>query len=89
MMLRRLPRSLVVFLGVVVATGALLGHAWDGLGLAGFLLFITSIDGKPAWKWFFDPPGNQDSGRDGARFMSWRRVLPQSPREQRRMPPLG
>ena len=26
---------------------------------------------------------------DGARFASWRRVSPQSPQEQRRMPPLG
>lgn len=89
MILRRQPWSLWAFLGFVIAVGAIVGHLWDGLGLAGFLLFISSIDAKPAWKWFYDAPGNQDSGRDGARFLSWRRVLPQSPREQRRMPPLG
>ena len=68
MILRRQPWSLWTFLGFVVAVGAIVGHLWDGLGLAGFLLFISSIDGKPAWKWFYDAPGNQDSGRDGARF---------------------
>jgi len=89
MTLRRPARSLLFFLAFVVALGAVSGHAWDGLGAAAFFLFVSSIEAKPAWKWFFDAPGNQDSGRDGARFASWRRVSPQSPQEQRRMPPLG
>jgi hypothetical protein len=89
MTLRRPPRSLLVFLGLVVAVGAAVHHLVDGLGLAGFFLFISSIEGKPAWKWFFDAPGNQDSGRNGARSFSWRRLGAQSPQEQRRMPPLG
>jgi hypothetical protein len=89
MTLRRPARSLWLFLAAVVAVATVVGHLWDGLGLAGFLLFVSSIEGKPAWKFFFDPPGGPDSGRDGARHFSWRRVLPQSPQEQRRMPPLG
>jgi hypothetical protein len=89
MTLRRPARSLLFFLGFVVALATVLGHLWDGLGVAAFFLFVSSIEAKPAWKWFYDAPGNQDSGRDGARFFSWRRVLPQSPQEQRRMPPLG
>ena len=88
MMLRRLPRSLLIFLGLVIAVGALVGHVWDGIGVAAFFLFISSIDGKPAWKFFFDPPGSQDSGRASGRFFTWRRVQPLAPREQRRMPPI-
>lgn len=89
MTLRRPARSLLLFLALVVALCAVFGQVWDGLGVAAFLLFVSSIEAKPAWKWFYDAPGNQDSGRDGARFVSWRRVSPQSPQEQRRMPPLG
>ncbi|MDQ2967753.1 MAG: hypothetical protein M3R37_05465 [Actinomycetota bacterium] len=88
MMLRRPARSLWLFLGLVVAVGALFGHAWDGAALAAFFLFISSIDAKPAFKAQFDAPGSQDSGRGAGRFLSWRRVLPQSPHEQRRMPRL-
>jgi hypothetical protein len=81
--LRRPPLSLWLFLGLVVLGGMLVHHLWDGIGLAAFLLFLTSIEAKPAWKWFFDPPGDKGNGR----FLSWRRVLPVSPREQRRLPP--
>ena len=86
MTLRRVPLSLWLFLGFVVAVGAVLGHAWDGLGLAAFFLFVSSIEAKPAWKFFFDPPGSQDSGRASGRFFTWRRVVPVSPQEQRRLP---
>jgi hypothetical protein len=89
MTLRTPTKSLLIFLGLVIAVGALVHHVVDGVGLAAFFLFISSIEGKPAWKWFFDAPGNQDSGRDGARHASWRRLGAQSPQEQRRMPPLG
>ena len=88
MMLRRPARSLWLFLGLVVAVATVLGHIWDGAGLAAFVLFISSIDAKPAFKAQFDAPGNQDSGRGAGRFLTWRRVHPQSPHEQRRMPRL-
>jgi len=57
MTLRTPPKSLVIFLGLVMAVGAVVHHLFDGIGLAAFFLFISSIEGKPAWKWFFDPPG--------------------------------
>ena len=76
MTLRTPSKSLLIFLGLVIAVGALVHHLVDGIGLAAFFLFIASIEGKPAWKWFFDAPGNQDSGRDGARHASWRRLGP-------------
>jgi hypothetical protein len=86
MMLRRPARSLWLFLGLVVAVAALLGHVWDGAAVAAFFLFISSIDHKPAFKAIFDPPGNQDSGRSAGRFLFGRYAGPMSPREQRRMP---
>ena len=88
MMLRRPAKSQLLFLGLVVAVGAVFGHVLEGAAFAVFFLFISSIDHKPAFKAIFDPPGNQDSGRGAGRFLSWRRVLPQSPHEQRRMPRL-
>jgi hypothetical protein len=83
MTLRRPPLSLWLFLGGVVLLGVLVHRLWDGIGVAAFLLFLSAIEAKPAWKWFFDPPGNRGNGR----FLSWRRVLPVSPREQRQLPP--
>lgn len=88
MMLRRPARSLWLFLGLIVVMAGLLGHGWDGTAVAAFFLFISSIDSKPAFKAQFDPPGSQDSGHGAGRFLSWRRVLPQSPHEQRHMPRL-
>jgi hypothetical protein len=88
MMLRRPARSLWIFLGLLVAVATLLGHIWDGVAFGAFFLFISSIDAKPAFKAHFDAPGDQDSGRGAGRFLTWRRVLPQSPHEQRRMPRL-
>jgi hypothetical protein len=86
MMLRRPPRSLWVFLGLVVAVGTLFGHILEGAAFAVFFLFIASIDHKPAFKAIFDPPGNQDSGRSAGRFEFGRYNGPMSPREQRQMP---
>jgi hypothetical protein len=81
--LRKLPPSLWLFLVAIVLVGALAHHLWDGIGIAGFILFLVSIEAKPAWKWFFDAPGNRGNGR----FLSWRRVIPVSPKEQRQYPP--
>jgi hypothetical protein len=86
MMLRKPARSLWLFLGLVVAVGAVFGHVLEGVAFAAFFLFIASIDNKPAFKALFDPPGNQDSGRSAGRFFLGRYVGPQSPREQQRMP---
>jgi hypothetical protein len=86
MMLRRPVRSLCVFLALILAVGALLGHVLEGLAFAAFFLFIASIDHKPAFKALYDPPGNQDSGRSAGRFFFARYNGPMSPQEQRRMP---
>jgi hypothetical protein len=88
MMLRRPARSLWLFLGLVVAVPAVFGHMLEGLAFAVFFLFISAIDAKPAFKAQFDAPGSQDSGRGAGRFLSWRRVLPLSPQDQRRLPSL-
>jgi hypothetical protein len=83
---RRPARSLVIFLVCVVAVGALVGHAINAAGLAGFFLFISSIEPKPAWKFWFDKPGDVDSGRSTGRFNSWQRVGATSPKEIARLP---
>ena len=83
MTLRRHPLSLWLFLGGIVLLGTLVGHLWDGVGVAAFILFLASIDAKPSWNWFFDAP----SKRGGGRFLTWRRVSQVSPKEQRQYPP--
>jgi hypothetical protein len=82
MTLRRPPLSLCLVLGLIVLVGVFVDHAWDGVGIAAFVFALTSIEAKPAWKWFFDEP----SKRGGGRFLTWRRVIPVSPQEQRRLP---
>jgi hypothetical protein len=81
---RRPEWSLLVVLAVIVAVGALIGHALNAAGIAMFLLFISSIDPKPAWRFFWDPP-RPEIGR-----WSWgsagRRLIPLSPRDQLRLP---
>jgi len=71
-----------------MTVSAVFGHILEGAAIAGFLLYVSSIDSKPAFKAQFDAPGSQDSGRGAGRFCTWRRVAPQSPREQQRMPSL-
>ena len=88
MMLRWPARSFWGFLALIVSAAAVFGHIWDGAAVAAFLLYVSSIDSKPAFKAQFDAPGSQDSGRGAGRFCTWRRVAPQSPREQQRMPSL-
>ena len=86
MMLRRPARSLWLFLGLVVAVGAVFGHILEGAAFAVWFLFISSIDSKPAFKANYDAPGNQDSGRSAGRFWFGRFHGPMSPKEQLRMP---
>jgi hypothetical protein len=75
-----------LFLGLVVAVGVVLGHPIDGAGVAVFFLFISSIDAKPSWKFWYDPPGDVDSGRSTGRFNSSQRVGATSPKEIARLP---
>jgi hypothetical protein len=78
---RRPEWSLLAVLAAIVVVGALIGHAVNAAGLAAFLLFISSIDPKPAWRFFWDPPRPQ-IGRWG--WGSWaRRLIPRDPREPR------
>jgi hypothetical protein len=88
LLFRRPPRSLLIFLACLIAVGALFGHAINAAGIAVFFLFISSIEGKPAWKFWYDPPGDVDSGRAAGRFTSWQRVGATSPKEIARLPKL-
>jgi hypothetical protein len=72
--LSRLRPSFALFLALVVAVGAVAGHAVTAIGVALFLLLLACMDAKPAWRWFYDPPGDVDSGRAGGRFFFWRRL---------------
>ena len=49
------PSSFVCFLFALVAIGAATGYFFDALGLAAFFFFVASIDGKPAWNFWFSP----------------------------------
>jgi hypothetical protein len=81
---RRPDGSFVAFLAVIILIGALIGQAVNALGISFFLLFITSIDPKPAWRFFWDPPRPQ-IGRWC--LGGWgRRVIPLKPRDQTRLP---
>jgi hypothetical protein len=86
LLFRRPARSLLIFLGCLIAVGALFGHAINAAGVAVFFLFISSIEPKPAWRFHFDPPGDVDSGRSTGRFNSWQRVGATSPKEIARLP---
>jgi hypothetical protein len=52
------------------------------------LLFISSIEGKPSWRFWFDKPGTPDNGRNFGRFNSGQRVGATSPKEIARLPKL-
>ena len=83
-MLRRptITAGLLIFLGGVVAIGAITGHVVSGLGFAVFFLYISGIDAKPAWRYWFDAPGNTDRGGRDDKY-SWRRMTPPRPHENR------
>ena len=68
--------------------GAAFGHAVDAAGIAAFFLFISSIEAKPSWKFWFDKPGTADDGRNAGRFNSSQRVGATSPKEIARLPKL-
>jgi hypothetical protein len=85
LILRKPPRSFVIFLLLVIAIGAAVGHAVNAAGLAIFFFFVASIEPKPAWKFWYGKPGNQYDGR-GWKFNSWQRVGATSPKEIRDLP---
>jgi hypothetical protein len=84
---RKPPRSLVVFLLVIVGIGAAVGHVVNAAGLAAFFFFVASIEPKPAWKFWYGKQGSQYDGR-GWRFNNWQRVGATSPKEIRELPKL-
>ena len=78
----RISRRFGAFVVLAVALGALAGDAVTAAGMALFVVLLACLDPKPAWKWFYDPPGSVDSGRASGRFFSWRRFSAGSPRER-------
>ena len=83
------PLSFVCFLLVVVAVGFVAGYPFDALGLAAFCFFVASIDPKPAWKFWFDPPAKRETGRASCAINSYQRVGASSPKEIRQLPELS
>lgn len=55
LLFRKPALSFVCFLLFLVGVGAATGHLVDAVGVAAFCLFVASIDGKPAWKYWFAP----------------------------------
>jgi hypothetical protein len=78
----RVRPSLAVFLALVIALGAVMVDATTAIAAALFILALVCLDPKPAWKWFYDPPGDVDSGRASGRFFTWRRVAETLPRSR-------
>jgi hypothetical protein len=83
---RKPPISFVWFLLVIVALGGATGYLIDAIGLAAFCFFVTSIDAKPSWKFWYDPPAKRDSGRASCAINSYQRVGATSPKEIRQLP---
>jgi hypothetical protein len=67
---RKPPVSFICFLLIVVALGAATGYLIDALGVAAFCFFVASIDGKPAWKFWFDPVKDEKGRTTTARAAS-------------------
>lgn len=83
---RKPPTSFVCFLLAVVVIGAATGYFIDALGLAAFFLFVASIEAKPAWKFWWDPPAKRETGRASCAVNSYQRVGAMSPKEIRQLP---
>ena len=71
---------------MLVAIGAATGYVIDALGLAAFCFFVASIEAKPAWKFWFDPPAKRETGRASCAIDSYQRVGATSPKEIRQLP---
>jgi len=83
---RKPPVSFVCFLLFVVGLGAVTGSFFDAVGVAAFFFFVASIDPKPAWKFWYDPPAKRESGRASCAINSYQRVGATSPKEIRQLP---
>jgi hypothetical protein len=83
---RKPPLSFVCFLLVIVGLGGATGHLIDAVGLAAFCLFVASIEAKPSWKFWYDPPAKHETGRASYAINSWQRVGATSPKEIRQLP---
>jgi hypothetical protein len=83
---RKPPVSFVCFLLVVIGLGAVTGYLVDAVGLAAFFFFAASIDAKPAWKFWWDPPAKRESGHASCAISSYQRVGATSPKEIRQLP---
>ena len=83
---RKPPISFVCFLVVIVALGGATGYLIDALGLAAFCFFVASIEAKPSWKFWYEPPAKRDSGRASLAVNSYQRVGATSPKEIRQLP---
>jgi hypothetical protein len=64
--------SLAIFLGVIVAIGAAVGHLWNGAGIALFVLALVAIDAKPSWKRIFNT-ARTGGDTDGVFASAWHR----------------
>jgi hypothetical protein len=83
---RKPPVSFVCFLLVIVGLGAATGYLVDAVGLAAFFFFVASIDAKPSWKFWWDPPAKRESGRASCAINSSQRIGAMSPKEIRQLP---
>lgn len=77
----RPPKSLLVFLALVVGVAAALGEIVSGAILAFFLYLLACVNAKPSWRRIFDPDRRADSGI--FRFSSWRRAGHVGPTDRR------
>jgi hypothetical protein len=83
---RKPPVSFICFLLVVVGLGTAAGYLIDAVGIAAFCFFVASIDAKPAWKFWYDPPAKRETGRASCAINSYQRVGAMSPKEIRQLP---
>jgi hypothetical protein len=83
---RKPPLSFVCFLLFVAGLGAVTGYFIDAVGLAAFFYFVASIEAKPAWKFWWNPPAKRETGRASCAINSYQRVGATSPKEIRQLP---
>jgi hypothetical protein len=76
----------VCFLLALIVIGAVTGYLIDAVGVAAFLFFVSSIEAKPAWKFWWDPPAKRNTGRASLAIRTYQRLGAMSPREIRNLP---
>ena len=83
---RKPPVSFGCFMLVIVGLGAATGYAIDAIGVAAFCFFVASIDAKPSWKFWYDPPAKRETGRASCAIHYHQRVGATSPKQIRQLP---